>query len=69
MLLLLKVLIEAAKLYDPSMNDLKMFLSAIYHKTFPNRGESLTVRFGAALNVYYNNNKSYFLLIFLYFKT
>lgn len=40
------VLIEAAKFYETSMNELKMFLSIICHKKFPNRGESLLVRFG-----------------------
>lgn len=40
------VLLEAAKLYQSNMNDLKLFLSAIYHKSFPNRGESLVVGFG-----------------------
>jgi hypothetical protein len=59
------VLLEAAKLYQSSMNDLKLFLSAIYHKSFPNRGESLVVGFGDPNVTASNINTLTFMIITL----
>lgn len=41
-----KLLIETSKLYATSLDDAKLFLSALYSKPLPKRGESINVTFG-----------------------